>query len=36
MLFELEGVPLEEAKAAFRLASSKLPVKAEFVERVVM
>jgi large subunit ribosomal protein L16 len=36
MLFELEGVPLDEAKEAFRLAASKLPVKTEFVERVVM
>jgi large subunit ribosomal protein L16 len=36
MLFELEGVPMDEAKEAFRLAASKLPVKTEFVERVVM
>lgn len=36
MLFELEGVPATEAKEAFRLAAAKLPVKTEFVERVVM
>lgn len=36
MLFELEGVPLADAREAFRLASSKLPIKTEFVERVVM
>ena len=36
MLFELEGVPIDDAKAAFRLAASKLPIKTEFVERVVM
>lgn len=36
MLFELEGVSLDEAREAFRLAASKLPVQTEFVERVVM
>ena len=35
MLFELEGVTPEIAREAFRLASSKLPIKTEFVERVV-
>jgi large subunit ribosomal protein L16 len=35
MLFELEGIPLIEAKEAFRLAAAKLPVKTEFVERVI-
>lgn len=36
MLFEIEGVTPEFAKAAFRLAASKLPVQTEVVERVVM
>ena len=36
LLFELEGVPPDLAKEAFRLAASKLPVQTEFVERVVM
>jgi large subunit ribosomal protein L16 len=35
VLFELEGVTPEIAREAFRLASSKLPIKTEFVERVV-
>ena len=35
MLFELEGVTPEIAREAFRLAASKLPIKTEFVERVV-
>ena len=33
ILFEIEGVPLDVAKAAFALASSKLPVKTRFVKR---
>jgi large subunit ribosomal protein L16 len=36
ILFEIEGVPLDQAQKAFRLAAAKLPVKTEFVERVVM
>lgn len=36
VMFELEGVAPEFAQAAFRLAASKLPVKTEIVERVVM
>lgn len=36
VLFEIEGVSQELAKEAFRLAASKLPVKTEFVERVIM
>lgn len=31
ILFELEGVPIELAKEAMRLASHKLPIKTKFV-----
>ena len=33
MLFELEGVTQEEAKAALRVASFKLPIRTRFVVR---
>ncbi|MDE2975348.1 MAG: 50S ribosomal protein L16 [Gemmatimonadota bacterium] len=33
IMFELEGVPVETARRAMRLASFKLPVKTRFVER---
>lgn len=33
MLFEAEGVPLEIAKEALRLAAQKLPIKTKFVVR---
>ena len=33
IIYEMEGVPRELAKEAFRLASHKLPVKTRFVER---
>jgi len=36
MLYEMEGVSEELARAAFRLASAKLPVKTAFVSRRVM
>lgn len=36
MLYEMEGVPEEIAREAFRLASAKLPVKTAFVSRTVM
>ncbi|MFM8454967.1 MAG: 50S ribosomal protein L16 [Gammaproteobacteria bacterium] len=36
MMFEIEGVPLQTAQEAFRLAASKLSVPTEFVERTVM
>ncbi|HFL8794973.1 MAG TPA: 50S ribosomal protein L16 [Candidatus Azosocius sp. HAIN] len=36
ILFEVEGVSAEIAKEAFRLASAKLPVKTDFVEKVVI
>ncbi len=32
ILYEMEGVPLDLAKEAFRLASHKLPLKTKFVE----
>ena len=33
ILFEIDGVPEEVAREAFRLASHKLPVKTKFVKR---
>jgi len=33
ILYEMEGVPVELAKEALRLASHKLPIKTKFVER---
>ena len=36
VLFELEGVPVELAKEAFKLAAAKLPLKIIFDERTVM
>ena len=33
IMFELEGVPIETAKEALRLAAQKLPVKTKFVVR---
>jgi len=33
VLFELEGLPIEEAKEAMRLAASKLPIRTNFVVR---
>jgi large subunit ribosomal protein L16 len=33
ILFEMEGVPVAEAKAAMRLASAKLPLKTRFATR---
>ena len=33
MLFEAEGVPLEVAKEALRLAAQKLPIVTKFVVR---
>jgi len=35
VLYEIEGVPEEVAREAFRLAAAKLPVKATFVTRTV-
>lgn len=36
VLYEMEGVPEEVAREAFRLAGAKLPVKTVFVNRTVM
>jgi large subunit ribosomal protein L16 len=36
VLYEMEGVPEEEAREAFRLAANKLPIKTTFVTRAVM
>jgi len=36
MLYEIQGVTREVAEEAFKLASAKLPLKTEFVERTVM
>lgn len=33
VLFEMDGVPEETAREAFRLAAHKLPVKTKFIER---
>src|SRR5690606_25103855 len=33
ILFEMEGIPAAEAKAAMRLASAKLPMKTRFATR---
>lgn len=33
ILYELEGVPEDVAREAFRLASHKLPIKTKFVQR---
>lgn len=33
IMFESEGVPMEVAREAFRLAAQKMPVKAKFVVR---
>lgn len=34
IIFEIEGIPADMAKAAMRLAASKLPMKTKFVSRV--
>ena len=36
MLYEIEGVPEDQAREAFRLAGDKLPVKSTFVKRTIM
>jgi len=33
IIYEVEGVTVEQAKEAFRLAAHKLPIKTKFVER---
>ncbi|MFH1092819.1 MAG: 50S ribosomal protein L16 [Candidatus Omnitrophota bacterium] len=34
IIFEIEGIPIDVAKSAMRLAASKLPMKTKFVSRV--
>ncbi|WP_282606932.1 50S ribosomal protein L16 [Pelagibius sp. Alg239-R121] len=34
VMFELDGVPMELAREAFKLASAKLPVQTKFIARV--
>ncbi len=34
VMFELEGVPEELAREAFRLAASKLPIRTQFIKRM--
>ena len=34
ILFEMEGVPVDIAKEAMRLAAHKLPIKTKFVRRL--
>jgi large subunit ribosomal protein L16 len=36
VLYEIEGVPEELAREAFRLAAAKLPVQTTFSKRVVI
>lgn len=36
VLFEIEGVPEDLAREAFKLAAAKLPIKSVFVARTVM
>jgi large subunit ribosomal protein L16 len=36
IMYEMEGVPEELAREAFRLASHKLPIKTRFIERGVL
>lgn len=36
MLYEMQGVPRDVAREAFRLAASKLPVQTAFVERTIL
>ncbi len=36
MLYEMEGVPEELAREAFKLAAAKLPIQTVFVTRTLM
>ena len=36
ILYEINGVPEDVARQAFKLAAAKLPVKSQFTKRVVM
>jgi large subunit ribosomal protein L16 len=35
IMFELDGVPVDLAREALRLAAAKLPIKTRFVQRIV-
>jgi large subunit ribosomal protein L16 len=35
IMFELDGIPVELAREALRLAAAKLPIKTRFVQRIV-
>ncbi|MBQ8651625.1 MAG: 50S ribosomal protein L16 [Alphaproteobacteria bacterium] len=35
VMFELDGIPEDIARAAFELASAKLPIQTKFVKRIV-
>jgi len=34
-MFELDGVPVDLAREALRLAAAKLPIKTRFIQRIV-
>ena len=34
VLYEMEGVPEDQAREAMRLAAAKLPIKTRFIERI--
>ncbi|MDN8693901.1 ribosomal protein L16, partial [Staphylococcus aureus] len=36
VLYEMDGVPEEVAREAFKLAAAKLPIKTTFVTKTVM
>jgi large subunit ribosomal protein L16 len=36
ILFEMDGIPLADAKEAMRLAGNKLPIKTKFVTKALM
>ncbi len=36
VLYEIEGIPEDQARDAFRLAAAKLPVKTTFVNRTLL
>jgi large subunit ribosomal protein L16 len=36
ILFELEGVSIDDARLAFELATSKLPIRTRFIKRTVV
>lgn len=36
ILFEMDGIPVSDAKEAMRLASQKLPVKCKFIDKQII